>query len=117
MMDLRCDRHTTPHLYTLSYFVQKLKDELDITGEKSLQYKLKFGLVATVADYVQIPHQDCKCNENNIHRWIFYVPMCARGSYIYIWDVKTMHKTLVHIPPGSFIVLREDVCYGGISGG
>ena len=117
MMGLRCDRHTNPHLFTLSYFVQMLKDELGITGEKSLQYKVKFGLVATVADYVQIPHQDCECNENNIHSWIFHVPICARGSYIYIWDVENMSKTLVHIPLGSFLVLREDVWHGGIVGG
>ena len=117
MMGLRCDRHTNPHLFTLSYFVQMLKDELGITGEKSLQYKVKFGLVATVADYVQMPHQDCECNENNIHSWIFHVPICARGSYIYIWDVENMHKTLVHIPLGSFLVLCEDVWHGGIVGG
>ena len=117
MMGLRCDRHTNPHVYTLSYFVQKLKDELGITGEKCLGYKVKFGLVATVADYVQMPHQDCECNENNIHSWIFHVPICARGSYIYIWDVENMHKTLVHIPLGSFLVLREDVWHGGIVGG
>ena len=28
-----------------------------------------------------------------------------------------MHKTLVHIPLGSFLVLREDVWHGGIVGG
>ena len=28
-----------------------------------------------------------------------------------------MHKTLVHIPLGSFLVLREDVWHGGIAGG
>ena len=117
MMGLKCDRHTNPHVYTLSYFVQKLKEELGITGEKSLGYKVKFGLVATVADYVQMPHQDCECNENDIHSWIFHVPICARGSYIYIWDVENMHKTLVHIPLGSFLVLREDVWHGGIVGG
>ena len=57
MMGLRCDRHTNPHLFTLPYFVQKLKDELGITGGKFLGYKVKFGLVAMVADYVQMPHQ------------------------------------------------------------
>ena len=50
-------------MYTLSYFVQKLKVELGITREKSLGSKVKFGLVATVADYVQMPHQDYECNE------------------------------------------------------
>ena len=66
---------------------------------------------------MQMPHQDCKCNENNIHSWIFHVPICARESYIYIWDVENMHNTLVHIPLGSFIVLCQDVWHGGIVGG
>ena len=73
--------------------------------------------MATVADYVQMPHQYYKCNENNIHSLIFHVPICARGSYIYIWNVANMHKTLVHIPLKSFLVLREDVWRGGIAGG
>ena len=56
-MGLRCNKHTNPYLYTLSYFVPQLKEELEITGGKSLQYKIKIGQVAMVADYVQMPHQ------------------------------------------------------------
>ena len=48
---LRCGRHTKPRFYTLIYFVQKLKEELGMTGGNSLKYKVKMGLVATVADY------------------------------------------------------------------
>ena len=40
LMSLRCGRHTDPHLFTLSYFVQKLKDELGITEGKSLGCKI-----------------------------------------------------------------------------
>ena len=70
------------------------------------------GLVATLADYVQMPCHDCDIR-GNAHSWIFHVPNCARGSYIYIG----LKKTLVHIPLGSFLVLREDVWHSGIVGG
>ena len=66
---------------------------------------------------MQMPHRDCESNENNIHSWVLHVPIRAPGSYIYILDVENMHKTLVHIPLGSFIVLREDWWHGRISGG
>ena len=55
-MGLRCDRPTNPDMYTLSYFVQRVKEELRIIW--SLQYHLKMGLAATVSDYMQIPHHD-----------------------------------------------------------
>lgn len=42
--------------------------------------------------------------------------ICARGSYIHIWDVNEqgLKKTLVHISLRSFLVLHEDVWHGGI---
>ena len=48
------------------------------------------------------------------------MPINENGSYIYIWDVTDpleLKKTLVHIPLGSFLVLREDVWHSGIVGG
>ena len=119
MMGLSCDLHTNPHVFTLAHFVQRVKEELGITGTNLLGYLVKIGLVATVADYVQMPHQDCDCR-NNQHSWIFHVPINKDGSYIYIWDVTDplgLKKTLVHIPLGSFLVLREDVWHSGIVGG
>lgn len=41
----------------------------------------------------------------------------ARGSCIYIQDMETIHKTLVRIPLGSFIVLFDDMWHSGIVGG
>ena len=119
MMGLSCDLHTNPHVFTLAHFVQSVKEELGIKGTNLLGYLVKIGLVATVADYVQMPHQDCDCR-NNQHSWIFHVPINEGGSYIYMWDVSDplgLKKTLVHIPLGSFLVLREDVWHSGIVGG
>ena len=48
------------------------------------------------------------------------MPINEDGSYIYIWDVSDplgLKKTLVHIPLGSFLVLRKDVWHSGIIGG
>ena len=119
MMGLSCDQNTNPHVYTFSYFVASLKEELGLTGTNDIGYQVKIGLVATVTDYVQMPHQDCGCL-NDMHSWIFHVPINENGSYIYIWDVTNplaLKKTLVHIPLGSFLVLREDVWHSGIVGG
>ena len=47
------------------------------------------------------------------------MPTCKHGMYLYIWDVDApgLKKTLLHIPFGSFLVLRDDVWHGGIIGG
>ena len=118
MMGTKVDLTTNQHLYALSFFVQKVKEEVGITGSGELDYKVKIGLVATVADYVQMPHLDCAMHANK-HSWIFHVPICKHGMYLYIWDVDApgLKKTLVHIPFGSFLVLRDDVWHGGIIGG
>ena len=119
MMGLSCDVNTNPLVYTLVYFLTSVKEELGLAGKDHVGYKVKIGLVATVADYVQMPHQDCDCLKNQ-HSWIFHVPINENGSYIYIWDVTDgleLKKTLVHIPLGSFLVLREDVWHSGIVGG
>ena len=119
MIGLDCDLHTNPHVYTLSYFITSVKEELGLTEINYVGYKVKIGLVAMVADYVQMPHQDCDCL-NNEHSWIFHVPINENGSYIYIWDVTDplgLKKALVHIPLGSFLVLRKDVWHSGIVGG
>ena len=119
MMGLSCDQNTNPHVFILAHFVESVKKELGMTGTNFIGYQVKIGLVATVADYVQMPHQDCDCR-NNQHSWIFHVPINKDGSYIYIWDVSDplgLKKTLVHIPLGSFLVLREDVWHSGIVGG
>ena len=119
MMGLSCDQNTNPHVFILAHFVQSVKKELGMTGTNFIGYQVKIGLVATVADYVQMPHQDCDCR-NNLHSYIFHVPINEDGSYIYLWDVSDplgLKKTLVHIPLGSFLVLREDVWHSGIVGG
>lgn len=66
--------------------------------------------MTTVADHIQMSHHDC--GKLNNHSWIFHVLNTAHGSYIYIWDMDMMKKTLVHIPLGSFMVLHDDVWYG-----
>ena len=66
--------------------MQKVKEEVGITESVELDYKVKIGLVATVADYVQMPHLDCGMHANT-HSWIFHVPICKHGMYLYIWDV------------------------------
>ena len=55
----------------------------------------------TVQDWVQAPHLDCAVKPNN-HSWIFYVPLCTSGSYLYIWSQDGKDKKLVWIPLGSF---------------
>ena len=52
IMGLKCNKHTNLHFDTLTYFVQKVKEDLDIIRTKVLNYQLKVGLVVTVADYV-----------------------------------------------------------------
>ena len=105
-----------PNLFVLSSFVQGLKKKLDIVGQNQLNYRVKFGLVTTVQDWVQEPHLDCDVTPGN-HDWISHMPLCTSGSYLYIWDEVGTDKNLVFIPLGSFLVLRDDVWHDGLCGG
>ena len=110
------DPRHNPNLFPISLFVQELKRKLGFTGQKNLTCRVKYGLVITVQDYVQAPHQDCQVTPDN-PSWIFHVPLCKGGSYLYIWEDDCKVKKLVWIPLGSFLVLRDDVWHGGLCGG
>ena len=49
-MGVKCDLHTNLHLYTMSYFFQKVNEDLGIIGINELGYEIKLGVVETVAD-------------------------------------------------------------------
>jgi len=81
MMGTKINLTANQHIYALSFFVQKVKEEVGITGSGELDYKVKIGLVATVADYVQMPHLDRAMHANK-HSWIFHVPIYKYGMYL-----------------------------------
>ena len=110
------DPRHNPNLFPICLFVKELKRKLGFTGPKNLTCRVKYGLVITVQDYVQAPHQDCQVTPDN-PSWIFHVPLCKGGSYLYIWEDDRKEKKLVWIPLGSFLVLRDDVWHGGLCGG
>ena len=116
MGGMSCDPRFNPNLFVISSFVQELKRKLQFCGPNDLKCRVKFGLAMMVQDWVQAPHLDCVVTPNN-HSWIFHVPLCTSGSYLYIWNQDGNDKKLVWIPLGSFLVLRDDVWHGGLCGG
>ena len=116
MGGMSSDLRFNPYLFVISLSVQELKRKLDFAGQHELNCRVKFGLVMTVQDWVQELHQDCEVTPGN-HSWIFHVPLCTSGSYLYIWGEDSKEKKLVWIPLGSFLVFRDDVWHGALRGG
>ena len=70
-----------PNLFVIILFVQELKRKLGFAGQNELNCRVKFGLVMTVQDWLQAPHQDCEVTPGN-QSWIFHVPLSTSGSYL-----------------------------------
>ena len=65
---------------------------------------------------MQLPHLEWEVKEEN-HGWIFHVPICSSGRYLYVWGYLENTKQLLKILSGGFLVMHDDVIHGGICGG
>lgn len=110
------DPFFNPNLFVLSVFIHELKRRIDSVRPKELYYRVKFGLVTKVHDWVHASHLNCDVTPRN-HNCIFHVPMCTLSSYLYIWNNSGKNKQLVWINLGRFLVLRDNVLHGVLCGG
>lgn len=92
---------------------------------KSDGYQADPAFLLTMLEYPQPPHRDMQGYDNGedwLHHFcpfILHLPLCEEGMYLNVWEEpnnKNVAPLRIHIPFGTYLLLRVDVVHGGVFG-
>ena len=83
------------------------------------------GAVLTVKPFAQPPHRDMQGFDRkddwqqSYFPFILHLPLCEEGMFLNVWHMphdESVAPYQLHIPFGTFVLLRVDVVHGGVLG-
>ena len=104
----------------LTSLIQAVTEKLPLES-----YQADPACMLTIMAYPQPPHRDmkgCVAGEEwrqPYYSYILHLPLCEEGMFLNIWedpDDKSVPPLRIHVPFGTFLLLRMDVVHGGVFG-